>query len=930
MLTFKTGFYEKLFGLLDNNSVFMRVDSDGRYYPIWCSQEFTEMIEGTEEDFIRAESGGSMRTIHPDDRDDVAYLFKHHVAKDGTNRLNIRKQTLKGNWIWVCVHYAFTEEDGVQYAYCSYFDVTELKESQRQTQAMYDELNKELVALSNDSLAALRSNLTKGIVEEVHGRDLYDCDRAGAKIEELISVRMANMPIESDRENYVKVFDLEKLKEKYYRGEGASSLVIFSRRQSGRQCFIKYSAAMRKDPVTGDVIVLSVETEYNSETVTEVLNNKVLAKEYDMVTYLVDGNYGVVIGDPELLGKGSIFPKKKNGKYLQYIKEQVIPAASPDVHDKDELLKALSPETIERKLEESEPYTIDVTCDIGGEIYIKRFMFYVVDSSTRFYILLKSDITDVIREQKRHNDVLAQALEEAKQANIAKTAFLSNMSHEIRTPMNAIIGLDNIALNEDDLSPATRETLEKINGSAQHLLGLINDILDMSRIESGRMVLKSEEFSFRRVLEQINTMINGQCGDKGLNYDCRLVGKFSEYYIGDDMKLKQVIINILGNAVKFTPEGGTVTFIAESVSQFDDKCVLRFIMRDTGIGMDESYLPKIFEPFSQENSSASNKYGSTGLGMAITKNIVEMMNGEISVKSKKGEGTEFTVSVTLKACDRTDSYGEAVRPQDMRVLVIDDDPIDCEHARIVLEEMGITPDTALSGAEAVENVKLHHARREAYNLILVDLKMPEQNGIEVTKAIRDVIGDESAIILLTAYSWEDVAEDAEKAGIDGFMAKPLFAANVMSEFERAHRRKNVTDAKPKEKAELNGRRVLVAEDVMINAQIMKKLLSMKGMTADHAENGRIAVDMFSGNPEHYYDAILMDVRMPVMDGLTAAAEIRKLERPDAGRVPIIAMTANAFDEDVQLSLQAGMTAHLTKPVEPERLYETLSELIADN
>ena len=930
MLKFKPEFYENLFYSLENNSVLMRVDDDGKYYPVWCSKEFTEMIEGTEDEFIRAESGGSMSTIHPDDRENVAYLFRNHAAKDGSNRLNIRKRTLKGSWIWVCVHYAFMEEDGVQYAYCTYFDVTELKESQRRTQAIYDELNKELTALSNDSLAALRSNLTKGIVEEVHGRDLYDCDRAGADIGELIKTRMDNMPIESDRKKYVEVFDLELLKEKYYRGEGASSLVIFSRRQSGRQCFIKYSAAMRKDPVTGDVIVLGVESEYNSEKVAEVLNNKVLANQYDMVTYIVDGNYGVVIGKPGLDGNGGIFPKKHDGKYMEYIREQVIPAASAEVHDKEVLLDALSVGTIERKLSESEPYTVDVTCDINGGTYYKRFMFYVIDRDTRFWLLLKSDITDLIQEQKRSNELLTQALEEARQANIAKTAFLSNMSHEIRTPMNAIIGLDNIALSGNDLSPSAREALEKINGSAKHLLGLINDILDMSRIESGRMVLKSEEFSFSAMLEQINTMINGQCGDKGLKYECRLNGRFSDYYIGDDMKLKQVIINILGNAVKFTPEGGTVTFIAENVSQYGDKSVLRFIMRDTGIGMDESYLPKIFEPFSQENSSASNKYGSTGLGMAITKNIVEMMNGEISVKSRKGEGTEFTVNVTLKISERTDSFDESVRPQDMRVLVIDDDPVDCEHARIVLQEMGITPDTAMSGAEAVENVKLHLARREAYNLILVDLKMPEQDGVEVTRAIRELVGDESAIIILTAYSWDDVIDEAKQAGVDGFMAKPLFASNVMNEFERAHRRKHTAAAKPKEKAGLDGRHVLVAEDVMINAQIMKKLLSMKGISCDHAENGREAVDMFAGSPEHHYDAVLMDVRMPVMDGLAAASEIRKLERPDARTIPIIAMTANAFDEDVQLSLQAGMTAHLTKPVEPERLYETLAELIAEN
>ena len=930
MIGFSDTFYKDLFYSLDNNSVLMQVEPDGRYFPVWCSKEFTDMMEGSSEEFIKAESGGTMKTIHPDDRDEVAYLFRHHVTRSGTNHLNVRKQTMKGNWIWVCIHYSFTKYADKMYAYCTYFDITEIKESQRQTQAMYDELNKELNTLADESLAALRSNLTKGVVEEVRGRDLYFTDKVGAPIEDLIKVRMANMPLESDRKNYVETFDLEKLKQKYYLGEGPASLVIFSRRQSGRQCFIKYSASMRKDPATGDIIVLGVESEYNSEKVTEVLNDKVLAKQYDMVSYIVSGSYGVVIGSREEAGKGNIFPKNNNGSYMEYIWDQVIPAASGKVHDKEELLRALSAETIEMKLSESEPYTVDVTCEIGGEIYNKRFMFYVVDPEARFYILLKSDITDVIRDQRRQNDALALALEEARQANVAKTAFLSNMSHEIRTPMNAIIGLDNIALKEKNLSPETRDQLEKINGSAKHLLELINDILDMSRIESGRMVLKNEEFSFMNMLEQINTMINGQCRDKGLNYDCRLTGKFSDYYIGDDMKLKQVIINILGNAVKFTPAGGNVTFTAENVKTYDDKCTIRFVMKDTGIGMDKEFLPRIFEAFSQEDGATTNKYGGTGLGMAITKNIVEMMNGNISVESEKGRGTTFTVNVTLKTSEKSAGGACGIRPQDLNVLVIDDEAVDCEHARIVLEDMGINADICTGGAEAVENIKLRLARREAYNLILVDLKMPEQDGIEVTRRIRELTGNDSAIIILTAYSWDDVEKEAREAGVDGFMSKPLFAANVIGEFENAIRRKNRSDTVRKQRADLNGRRILLAEDVMINAEIMKKILSMKNMKVDHAENGRLVADTFAASEEFYYDAVLMDVRMPVMDGLHAAAEIRAMERSDAKTVPIIAMTANAFDEDVQLSLQAGMNAHLSKPVEPDRLYETLSELIGNS
>ena len=494
--------------------------------------------------------------------------------------------------------------------------------------------------------------------------------------------------------------------------------------------------------------------------------------------------------------------------------------------------------------------------------------------------------------------------------------------------MNAIIGLDSIALRDPDLPERTREHLEKIGGSAKHLLRLINDILDMSRIESGRMTIKNEEFSFREMLEQINTMINGQCQDKGLNYDCRIEGHVDDYYIGDDMKLKQVIINILGNAVKFTPAGGEVSFIVEPLAQFEGNAPLRFVMKDTGVGMDKEFLPKIFDAFSQEDANKANKYGSTGLGMAITKNIVEMMNGNITVESEKGVGSTFTVTVTLRTSDkRSASDGrDGLRPQDMRVLIIDDDPVACEHARLVLEEVGIASESCQSGKEAYEQLKVARARAESYNLILVDLRMPEEDGVAVTRKIREIYDGETAIIILTAYNWDDIIEEALEAGVDSFMAKPLFASNVVEEFKRAIQRKK-SEQEPAQKADLTGRHILLAEDMVINAEIMMEVLGMRDMVVDHAENGQIAVELFARSPLNSYDAILMDVRMPVLDGLGAARAIRALDRPDAKTVPIIAMTANAFDEDVQRSLQAGMNAHLSKPVEPEHLFETLEQMI---
>ncbi len=541
-----------------------------------------------------------------------------------------------------------------------------------------------------------------------------------------------------------------------------------------------------------------------------------------------------------------------------------------------------------------------------------------------------SDVDKEMRDTIAQRQALADALAVAEEASKAKTAFLSSMSHEIRTPMNAIIGLDSIALNDPELPDSTREYLEKIGTSAQHLLSIINDILDMSRIESGRMTLKNEEFAFAKLLEQINIMIGGQCRDKGIEYVTRIDGHIDGYYIGDDIKLKQVIINILGNAVKFTDKGGTVTFEVDRVARYDDKSTMRFIMKDTGIGMDKAFLPKIFDAFSQEDATATNKYGSTGLGMAITKNIVDIMNGDIKVESEKGKGTTFTVTVTLTDSDRSDDMADnrIPRPQDMTVLVIDDDPVDLEHARLVLDQVGIVSETASSGKEAVEKVRLRHARREPYQLILVDWKMPEMNGVETTQQIREVIGEgSSAIVILTAYNWEDVLDEAVGAGVDSFLSKPLFAANVIDEFRQALIKKNEETSRNRPKADLKGRRVLLAEDIDINAEIMMMVLRSREVNADRAENGKVAVELFSSHPDGYYDAILMDMRMPEMDGLEATTIIRAMDRTDAKKIPIIALTANAFDEDVQRSLQAGLNAHLSKPVEPETLYSTLESLI---
>ncbi|MBQ6634706.1 MAG: response regulator [Ruminococcus sp.] len=614
--------------------------------------------------------------------------------------------------------------------------------------------------------------------------------------------------------------------------------------------------------------------------------------------------------------------------FKQYARDAV------DESYREGFLRFIEPDNVRKALSEKVIIAYRYLVHRNGEDYYEMIRMagvrHAADRDDHIVHAIGLGLTNIdaeMRETMSKNQALSEALTAAEEANKAKTAFLSNMSHEIRTPMNAIIGLDSLALRNESLDPETREYLEKIGGSARHLLGLINDILDMSRIESGRMVLRKEEFSFRSMLEQINTMVMTQCSEKGLKYECRVIGGVSDFYIGDDMKLKQVLINILSNAIKFTNPPGEVYLTVERTAVFEDQSTLRFVIKDTGIGMDASFIPKVFDTFTQEDSSRNNKYGSTGLGMAITKNIVDIMNGTISVTSKKGVGTEFTVVVTLKNSEHNNSEDFFIDIKDMRVLVVDDEEVAAEHARIVLDEAGIMADTCLSGTEALHMLEIQHLKQQPYNLVLLDWKMPNMDGIECAKEIRKLYSSETTIIILTSFNWDEIMDEALHIGVDSFLAKPLFASNVIGEFERISRKNNMALFREKQRAELAGRRILLAEDVFINAEIMKKLLEIKEAKIDHAENGRIAVNIFAKSEKGYYDAVLMDVRMPEMDGLEATETIRAMDRPDAKNIPIIAMTANAFDEDVQRSLQVGMNAHLSKPVDPERLYQTLEELI---
>lgn len=788
------GFYKKLLTSLENNSVLMKEDSLGDYYPIWCSNEFEQMIEGSEAEFIKRERCVPQASIHPDDQETIRFLFKNKKTHNGKNTVTVRKRTLKGNWIWVCIHYAFIKDAGVHYAYCTYFDVTAIKESERESMRMYENMNREFFEIANECLAVSRCNLTKGITLEIRGQDLYDCDQAGAPIAVSLKARLESFTNNEDKLSYMQTFNPQKLLEKFYNGEDSSSVILFCKRQSGKSCFVKFSATARKDPQTGDIIIYGIERECNAKKVTEVLVNKILAEQYDMISFIIEGKYGIVIGE-QSEDNTKIIPRQKNGLYMDYIENQVLPLAAFTPKERQELLNKFSISRVELELKKSGRYILDIPCLIKGKLYYKRFAFYSIDNKARFYILLKSDYTELQQEQLERNKRLKDALtiaNKANVANIAKTAFLSRMSHELRTPMNAIIGFNTLALNSKDISKQTNNYLKKIESSANFLLLLINDILDMSRIESGHIHINNQPFNLSELIDSINTIVDVQCKSKNLTFKSSLSNFQNFIYIGDSTKIKQVLINILGNATKFTPNGGNITFDIEHVAvgvKDSDIHTLRFTISDTGIGIDKAFLPKIFDFFTQEDSSSHNNYVGSGLGLAISNSIVELMGGKISVTSTKRKGSTFVVEIPLKL------------------------------------------------------------------------------ATDIPKII-----------------------DVHK------------------------------------KFDFSGKNILLAEDVQINAELIKELLFSKGANVDIAENGLIALQKFKQSSLNYYSAILMDIRMPIMDGLETSVAIRKLTRIDSN-VPIIAMTANAFDDDLERSKSSGMNKHLSKPVEPEKLYTTLNFFI---
>ena len=544
------------------------------------------------------------------------------------------------------------------------------------------------------------------------------------------------------------------------------------------------------------------------------------------------------------------------------------------------------------------------------------------------------DITEEKERELASRNALEEAYRAADQASKAKSDFLNSMSHDIRTPMNSIMGLTAIASMHVGDADRVKDCLGKITLASRHLLGLINEVLDMAKIESGKLALAEEDFSLSETVESLLTIVHPQIAAKHQELKVDITDIRHEEVVGDAMRLQQVFVNIMGNAVKFTPEGGTISLhISEKPSRIKDSGCYEFVFADTGCGMSEEFVQRVFEPFSRANDNRMTNVEGTGLGMSIVKNIINMMNGTIEVESVLGEGSKFTVTVYLKLREGEDHDLSAL--EGLRVLVADDDLDACEHACAMLQDIGMVPDAVYSGEDAVKRVHEAVASDQPYVAAILDWKMPGKSGLEAARDIRDILAEELPIIILSAYDWSAIEEEARSVGVDAFISKPLFRsrlAHVMRELLTDSQGDAASEMAQLQDCDCTGKRILLTEDNMLAASIAEDILGMTNAEVVHAENGKIAVDTLAQSEPGHFDLVFMDIQMPVMNGYEAAQAIRKLgaeERPDLAEIPIIALTADAFNEDIQRARNAGMSAHMSKPMEIPMLIKTLNEWVLE-
>jgi len=664
--------------------------------------------------------------------------------------------------------------------------VARLGEANERSLALYNRTRISLGELMRDYLAFFRVNLTRDVIEECNGWGIRPDEREVESYTQLVKLRSRHR-VDGTGSTVPGPFTPEALLERFKAGQTSLQDVRLRRMTDTQIGFVKTQAAIVEEPGTGDILAFITELPCNDEMMTEALLDKALIGQYDMIASLIDGRYRVLIGEGS--GKpGTIFPRETDGGYMDYLAEQVAPVIVGPPEEKIAIMSSLGLARVERELAEREPYTVDITYEVDGEVYDKRFVFYVVDAAMHFYLLLKQDTTELRRTEIERNRQLEAALEEARQASKSKTIFLSNMSHDIRTPMNAIVGYTDFARKSHD-DAQVHEYLDKIDASSKHLLALINDVLEMSRIESGKIDLEPEPVNLAEAATGVRDMFVAQVAEKHIEFTVSTERLCNANVLCDKHRLNRVVLNLLSNAFKFTPENGHVSLTFEQTTPAAGGFAnYELRVKDDGIGMSPEFAERVFDAFERERTSTVSGLQGTGLGMAITKRIVDMMGGTITVDTAPGAGTEFTVRLRLPLLD-PNATGCDVQPGDdaaraphaatrdfcgMRALLVEDNEINREIARLMLESMGFELDEAVNGQEALERLTAAGAGR--YDVVITDIQMPVMDGFETTRAIRalpDAALAGMPIIAMSANAFQEDVQAAREAGVDGYVAKPI-------------------------------------------------------------------------------------------------------------------------------------------------------------
>lgn len=599
--------------------------------------------------------------------------------------------------------------------------------------------------------------------------------------------------------------------------------------------------------------------------------------------------------------------------------------------DREYFMQAADPDVVSGRIKDGDPYYIKYRINLDGKEtwFETKFLHHSVHVGHNCALVGFRNIDAVYRAEMEQQEHLKQALEMAKSASRAKTTFLNSMSHDIRTPMNAIIGYTGLVAAHLDSPELVRDYLSKITQSSDHLLSLINDVLDMSRIESGKMVLNDKEENISDIIHTLRNIVQADVHAKNLDFfvDCENI--MHEYIFCDKLRLNQVLLNVLSNAIKYTPAGGTITLnVREAPSSDTGYSTYTIVIKDNGIGMSEEFLKTIFDPFTRVSSSTVSGIQGTGLGMAITKSIIEMMNGRIDIHSRENEGTEVILNFDFEQVNSPQeelSYLSSLKG--MRSIVVDDNTDTCEHAAKMLRDIGMRSEWCTSGQEVIVRTKEALKNNDLFKVYIIDWVMPDVNGLETTRRLRKIIGNEAPIIIITAYEWGDIEKEARDAGVSGFVSKPLFPSDLRRILKTCCSEETTPAPEKEVEYHFEGKKILLVEDNEMNREIAEDILTENAFVVDTAEDGSIAVEKMKQAAPGTYDLILMDIQMPILDGYEATRAIRALDLEYAKTIPIIAMTANAFEEDRLKALDAGMNEHIPKPVDVKKLKETIARFI---